>query len=400
MLAAAALAVRVSAQTAITPASSAAEASALPLVDQAAAALAPGASPAARAAALFRTGLIGLRPAFDYSFVHADGIQQARGRPLATNIQTTSLGLSTDIGPNWNVSYLPAWVVYSNPAFRDNVEQHLALTGAVFRPAWSASISQAYGRMDTPIVETGSQTAEQMSTTSLGFRWRWPANLNFNATLGQNLTFLDKLPDRYEWTAAPEIDYQPVQQLLIGVGCTVGYVFVYHGPNSTYTRPMAHVQWQLTRKTALNASVGLDRWHFLAGNHSTTTSLYYAVGAAWNPFATTAVNITALRTDSAGLLRGEMSRTTGTSITLQQRLLGLLWLNLGMDRQRTAYLGAVAPTESRRSDQLRSYTASLSVPVLQRGSLSLFYRASYNGSTASGFGFASHQFGFEFGFKY
>ncbi|HVU33788.1 MAG TPA: hypothetical protein VHE61_10160 [Opitutaceae bacterium] len=350
--------------------------------------------------AFLHWGPLGLRPQANYSLMFETGLQLAPGHPVSTYIQTTTAGVSLDLGDNWQASYVPSWVRYSHRGFTDSFDQNLALAGHVAHDNWAGELTEQYTKVNSPLVDTGRQTGQQSTTTVGTLDWFLGRDVGLQLIGQQKFTFVEKLADTFDWSVAPQVTYQPWKRLTIATGATLGYVMVYDAPDMMYERPTGHVTWQLTSKTALDAAVGADHWKFLGGPGASLGGLYYQVGAQYAPFAATVFSLSLQRANSAGPFRAQMSRTQGTSVALDQRLLGHLHLNLGVDQQRTIYVADTPDAAQARGDKLMTYTAKLSLNVLRRGAISVVYRLSKNASSSHGFGFSIREIGIELGVHY
>jgi hypothetical protein len=99
-------------------------------------------------------------------------------------------------------------------------------------------------------------------------------------------------------------------------------------------------------------------------------------------------------------LQNQVTESLGFNGDLNQRLLGQLFLDLGGGYQNTKYVASANNTSVSRSDDYYFFNARLSTSFLKRGTVAVFYQLGKDVSSQSGFGFSSHQFGFEIGFAY
>jgi hypothetical protein len=99
-------------------------------------------------------------------------------------------------------------------------------------------------------------------------------------------------------------------------------------------------------------------------------------------------------------LQNQLTETVGFNGDLNQRLLGRLYLDLSGGYQNIKYVNSGNNAPSNRTDDYYFFNTRLSTSFLKRGTVAVFYQISDNSSSQPGFGFSSHQVGFEIGFAY
>lgn len=357
------------------------------------------AAPSSAASALYQYGDLGFRPHATYSLVYADSLKAAAGQAVSTYIDTYALGLLIDNGEKWSLDYTRSDIRYSNHDFRDSVGQQLTFGAKSVHSNWGARLSQNYSKTDAPNVETGRQSSQETSETVLSTTWSVNEQISVGATGAQTLTFLKAAPDVYSWSVAPGADYH-YGALTVGGSVQCGYLLIYRASDIESVRPAAHVAWQTTQRTSIDASAGWDDWKMVAGSKDHVTGGYYQLGVNYHPAENTFATLSGQRGNSVAPLTHQLSKTEQWSANLRQRLLKHFQLTLGASDQQTRYIPTNLVLFLDRKDRLRNYDASISTTFLKHCSGSVYYRFSKNASNIAGFGFSSHQIGFEIGIRY
>jgi hypothetical protein len=350
--------------------------------------------------ALIHWGPFGVRPLADYSLIYETGMQVAPGHAISTYLQTVSTGVDVDVGDNWRFDYAASWLSYSHGGLQDSFNQRAGAQGKLARKTWMTAFTEDYSAMTTVLVETARQTKQQTSSTEGKFIWFPVSQFSADFTATQKLTFAERLADTLEWSGTPSVSYHPTQDIGLGIAVADGYVLVYHGPDLRYVRPSARASWQLTSKTMFSADVGQDVWRFNGSRGGETKTVYYRGGATLNPFEHTSLILTVQQSNAAVPFKAQLSKTQGSSLFLQQRLLGHLQLAVGIDQQKNRYIADLDGLPTVRSDSLLTYSGNLSLSVLRRGSVGILYRYTKNSSNLPGFGFITRQVGLEVSFHY
>ncbi len=353
-----------------------------------------------QSSALWKWGPFGFRPLATYGLSRADGLQRVAGVPVASNVHSASLGSILEFGSLWRAQYTASWTGYSHPALRDGWSHQASMAGNVNRGSLSYAFMQTYNATDSTLLETATQTKREAALTHAAVAWSLNPSVSLRLAAEQQLNFVTALSDTLQWSLRPEVQYHPTPRLSLSLSVPYGYVLVYDASNSYFWRPSAGLRWELSDKTALDLSAGVDRWTFTGLDAPTTNDLFYQATFSYAPFAPTSIDFSFRQGTSPSPFRDQISMNQSRSITLRQRLLKHLQLSLAYaDRTIENYSGITA-TLARRIDS-ESYTASLSTSVLrQRGSISVTYSRTKSASSVTGLGLDTEQYGIQLGFRY
>src|ERR1017187_9658750 len=329
-----------------------------------------------------------LKPHFLYRFLYGDGIQASAGHQSTTAVNSFSPGFLLDMGNRWTVDYTPTWDFYSNPRFHDPIADSLL------------NFTQGYVYSSQPLVETGRQTTVQDISTGLDLSHRFSQEFYTETTLSQNLQNAVGFPNSKQWSALDWLHYQTTPQIDTAVGAGLGFIDVTGGSDSFYFQPSAQATWSPSSKLSIKLSGGLDRREFLVRPRRILDTPIYSLAVQYNPFEGTGLGFTAGRELNQSLLASESSRSTNWTANLSQRLLEHYLLTASVSQNNVDYLLDTTAANAGRNDRRLSYTLRLTWSFLKRGTLAVLYDWNRNSTTASGFGFSSHQVGLELGYRY
>jgi hypothetical protein len=349
----------------------------------------------------FQWGPLDLRPHFLYQFLYGNGIQASAGHPLTTAIYNVSPGLSLGLGSHWIVDYTPTWSFYSNPQFRDTLNQNVSANGGYAYGDWVLGLSQSYASTDQPLIETGGQTAQETYSTALTASYRFGRAMSVDLGVNQNFTFTDKFINSREWSTMDWLNYQFWPRLNAGIGVGGGYNDMSVGNNSVYEQYQGRIEWRATDKISLQVHGGVEDQQFLGGG-STSDSInpVYGVSVQYHPSEATAISLSADGSVGTSYFTNQVTETTSVSVTLNQRLLKNLFLTLTGGYQNVTYTAAASGVSAGRNDDSYSFNARLSTVFLKRGTIAATYQFSDNASNRAGFGYTSNQIGLEVGYRY
>jgi hypothetical protein len=348
----------------------------------------------------FEWGAVSLKPHFLYRFLYGDGIQATPGHSSTTAINSFAPGLLTDLGEHWMVDYTPTWELFSNRVFHDTLDEYANLLGAYNFGTWSFQLNQNYTYTSEPLIETGRQTTQEMFGTSVDITDQITRAVLAETIGSQNLRDGIDIPDTKEWSVLEWIHYRFSEELDVAVGGDAGYVAVGHGINTLYYGPQVQVIANPTQKISVSASVGLDHREFLSEPRSTLDTPTFSGSAQYAPFESTTLGITASRQVAESFFVNQSTKTTQWRAVLKQRLLEHYLLSASVGQFDSDYISNQTGDSSGRSDSNLSYNIRLNWKFLRRGSMGVFYQWGRNSSNVKGFGFETHQVGFELGYRY
>jgi hypothetical protein len=106
------------------------------------------------------------------------------------------------------------------------------------------------------------------------------------------------------------------------------------------------------------------------------------------------------RVVAVSIQQNQVTESVDLNGDLNQRLLGRLYLDLSGGYQGIKYVDSGISGSASRKDNYYFFNTRLSASFLKRGTVAVFYQINKDSSSMPGFGFLSHQCGFEVGFTY
>jgi hypothetical protein len=225
---------------------------------------------------------------------------------------------------------------------------------------------------------------------------------------GESLTNqLENLANSKSWSTLEWLNYQFWPRFNAGLGAGFGYNQQDNSPDSIYEQYQGRVNWRATDKISFQLSGGLQDQQYLSGGASGLLTPIFGGTIQYQPFEQTRLSVNANRTVSNSSFQNQVTVVTGVTADLNQRLLGRLNLDLSGGYSTTEYQASATGLSTSRNDNVFSFNARLSCPLLKRATVSVFYAYSNNASSQSGFatagsgyGYTTSQGGLEIGYRY
>jgi len=359
-----------------------------------------GAAPVSQPAQPFRYKFLTLRPHVDYQLLYGTGILVTPGQPEDTTIQQISPGLRLDIGDHWILDYTPSWTIYSNNRFQNVFGQSASLTGGTVYENWILGLAQTYTDSSAPQTETAAQTREQVFNTTVNGSYTMNSKMSLDLQLNQVFNSTELFQNYRETSTMDWLNYHFWDRFNMGVGLGIGYDNVDASPDMLFEQYMGRINWRATDKISFQLHGGVEDRQFLGGNYSSLLTPVFGAGIQYLPFEHTQISLNAGRTINVSAFQNQINENVGFDLNLNQRLLGKLILNVDGGYQNINYVTVAATSTSVRTDDYYFLNTRLSLAVLTRGQVSVFYQVTDDSSTSPGFSYTSHQVGVELSFAY
>ena len=348
----------------------------------------------------FRYDPFVLMPHFLDEFIYEYGVLVRPGQPETTLLNTISPGITLQAGSSWTLDYTAIDDLYSNHKFKDTLGHSASIVGRYSFADWTAQVNQSYIYSSRPLVETGTQTTVQQYSTALNITHQLGKNFLLESIASQSFRFAAGYPDTYQWPIDVWLHYRFSVDFDAAIGAGAGYIHQSQGSDSDYTRPEAKVSWQATEKLMIAAGGGFEDRVYLDYPRTNLDTPTYDISATYTPVPTTSLVLSLSRQISPSYQSDESSRVASESLSLNQRLLGILYLTCGVTRGALNYISEAQTSAVLRSDTQTTINARLSSPVLRSGTLSLFCYRPTNSSSITGFSYTSTQIGADFSYRY
>jgi hypothetical protein len=359
-----------------------------------------GTTPVAGLDEPFRWGPVTAQPHLLYRFFYATGLPLSPGNQQNTMVQEFSPGVLFDIGNHWTLDYTPTLRFYSNRNFKNEFNNSISLNGGTAYEDWTFGLSQSYVSSDSPDVQTGVQTSQEIYATALTASYAFNSKMSLDMGLYQNLQFTEDFQNSRDWSTMEWLNYQFWPRFNAGIGAGVGYVNVDSGPDQTYEQTSGRINWRATDKISFQINAGVEDRQFLSSGAGALLSPTFGASIQYQPFEVTQISLNANRAVTPSYFQGQVSENTSVSCDLNQRLLEKFYLDLNAAYNDTEYVASESAVSANSDNDYYTLNARLSHPFLKRGTLAIFYQYSGNSSTEPGFTYSGSQVGIEIGYKY
>ncbi|MBT6768437.1 MAG: outer membrane beta-barrel protein [Opitutales bacterium] len=357
-------------------------------------------SPASRESTPLQVGPVLFRPSINYKYTDANNLLRSVGNEQDSEIQNISLNLIFDYQEFWSFSYRPTWTYYSNAAF-DDTDSHSANFSSDFAVAdWRIGFNQTYSDSNGSLVQTGSQTQQEIFGTTLSASRQLNSTWYLDLSADQDLRSTSRFSDVSEWSTSGWLRHQASSVVNSSIGLTWGYADVDPGLNTEYMQFLLRFGFNPSEKLRASLQGGIDSREVDAPGFDKEESPTYNASLQYQPFDYTTIGINLSRGISTSYFSNFNNETEALTLSLNQRLLGRFNLTVSYGERSSDYLGLLGNFVVGRADDYDSFSVDLSTQLANRINVSAFYRKNENSTNANGFGFSSDQSGFSIGYRY
>ncbi len=330
------------------------------------------------------------------------------GEPTNTTQQTVSVGTAVDLGKNWTANYSLERTLYESNLSADYTTHALSVSGSATRGDLNLGINGGYNSSAPTRVETGQQTPEKTYTLGGNASYQIGSKTLISATAGQSIRDVDVekdpnsglISDIEQWTGSVRIHYRLSPRLDMAVGLKMGYDQFSNSPDMKVAEPQVTITWQPTDRISVTAQGGVETRNFQQDDTENLKSEVYNASASYQVTQYTTISLSGDRRVAPSYFAGQLTRTNGWGLNLQQRLLSRYYLNTGLSSGKTSYVFISQGFFEGRSDTFESYHVGLSTAILRRGSVSVTYSETRNSSNIDVYRFSSHQISFSFAYRF
>ena len=342
-----------------------------------------------------------MRPAF----------KRVPGQKEDTIIQTLAPGLRTDIGNHWSLDYTPTLAYYSSPEFQDSLNHNVLLTGSASYQDWTFNLSQVCSLASQFVIQTASQIDEQDYRTVFDAHYLINDTAYLDLTFNQGFRFVtqsltnaqsftNELAGYGDWSTLAWLNRNWGPNLSAGLGIGGGYTSVSAGSDTVNEQVRGRVIWSITHKMSLTVNGGVEVLQFLDSTAPVLISPVFGGTLIYQPSQQTSVSLSAERDVLPSYFANQQSEVTLLSASVRQRLLGRFYLTLSGGYDITTFTSSASGVSGNPDLNSTFFRAELSIPVLKRGTASMFYAYSTASSAQPGLSYASNQAGFSLGYRF
>ena len=357
-------------------------------------------SPKSRESTPLQVGPVLLRPSINYKYTDANNLLRSVGNEQDSEIQDISLNLIFDYQALWTFTYRPTWTYFSNATFNDT-DSHSANFSSNFEVAdWRIRFNQTYKDSYYSLVQTGSQTQQEIFGTTLSASRQLNSTWYLDLSGDQDLSSTSGFSDANESSISGWLRHQASSAVDSSIGLTWGYADVDLGLNTEYTQLLLRFGFNPSEKLRVSLLGGIDSREIDEPGFDKEENPTYDASLQYQPFDYTTIGINLSRGIRASYFSNFNNETEALTLSLNQRLLGRFNLTVSFGERSSDYLGLLDNFVVGRADDYDSFLVDLSTQLVNRINVSVFYRKNENSTNTNGFGFSSDQSGFSIGYRY
>nr|WP_226895146.1 outer membrane beta-barrel protein [Luteolibacter marinus] len=299
-----------------------------------------------------------------------------------------------------SVAYRPSVVDYADHSGNDRID-HVAAWEAGWRgKAITLAYSGNFAKLGDATADTGTLTDRKEVANEGRIAWAVGEKVALEVAGGQTSTTYDSpsFADSSLTYGEVALRYAYSPKTRLSAAYRFGRFEVDGAGDQTVHRTTARIEWQPTRKIAVDLEVGAEHRTFDAGSD---TSPVVEARIGWMPREGTEIYLNAYRREQASAyLPGQNYTEGGVALGLVQKL-GEKWrgrLEVGVERAKYSRVSGTGVAG--RVDDIRFIRPALEYRFTDDFSMGLFYRYSENSSNNPAFGYESHSGGVEMGYRF
>jgi hypothetical protein len=319
-----------------------------------------------------------------------------------------------DLGSHWKLDYAPSYAVYSSPEFRNALAESLILSGTTTYDNWAFSFAQTYAYSDSPLIETGTQTAQEAYGTSIRAAYQMGSKLSLQLGANQNFSFADQFDNIRAWTGSSGLNYQFAPQFGMGVSLGGGYTDVSMGSSMPSETIQGTMNFRPGKKLSLVLSGGVEDLQFVHPSAPSLLTPIFSGSFRYQILPGMTVSLSGSRSENPSYFGNQVEVATSFGASIQQQLSKKISfaLNAGYSTEPLTsivpgplpqyFFGAPPRSDLSvdRQNTTTSYGANLSYAIVKRGSISVFYSINQNNSSQANYSYSSSQIGFSLSYRY
>jgi hypothetical protein len=318
------------------------------------------------------------------------------------------------LGDHWTLDYTPAIRFYSSSQFQNEVDQIVNLACFTTWQDWSLSFSQGYSATSQPLVETAGLLNQEVYATSLRVGHSIGGSFSLDLGVAQNFRYVDEnqplgfapTTRTLEWSTLDWVNYQFAPRLNAGIGGGFTFDDVTPPPNQVSEQLQGRINWVATDKLTFMVSGGVDYRQFVDSPAPNLLSPIFSGSVQYHLFENTTLSVIASSSVSPGYYQNSLSQADTVSITLHQRLLKHLSLDVSGGYTSTSYqqTSSTVNTVSANNYDTTSYNIRLSTVLFKGLMAAVYFQENFisnsQGSTANLYNYNTRQAGLSLAYHF
>lgn len=349
---------------------------------------------------LLQYGPLNYSASMTYRYLNGTGLRTILGRLRSSEVHSINLDSNLAVGRHWLINYATTASFYTSEEFRDPVDHSAAISAGYKLGDWSVAASSGYSRSNDTLLEIGAQTTRDSYNSNLSLAREIGDRTSLELSVSHVANFATGFASGRIITTTNWIRYQITPRLNTGIGFSYGANFASEGADSNYTRPQVILGWRPTEKITLSADAGYEFRKFRSDGQNSLVNPVYTASLSYAPIAPTLLSLSANAAETGSYFASRATRSTGWSASVEQRILGRVFLTGRYSEHRNSYIETNRGLAVGRRDKGKSIGTTISTVLYRRTSISVFYSRIENISSFTDFDVVSDQYGLSIGLRF
>jgi hypothetical protein len=317
------------------------------------------------------------------------------------------------------LDYSPSFIFFLKNSAQNSIDHNAKMNAGYAFTKLTLGLVQNFSATEGAVVDVGDRVKQRNYQTGLTVRYELTEKTYLLTEGGYRLTDYETLTDSQEWSATTTANYQISSKVTLGLGVTVGQLFVDEQilqtnvltdpltgdttPNSfivTKTRPQTYVGptlralYKTTEKTDISLTFG-GEWRSYADG-SDSFGPVFALAGNYRPLEGTTLTLEGhRRQQNSAVISGANYTSTGVSMSARQRLRERLFGTLALTYNHSDYESRSDEVETDRRDDYYLLRCGLEAILGKSWSIGLFYQYREDISTDERYSFNNNQVGIQ-----
>ncbi len=299
-----------------------------------------------------------------------------------------------------SIAYRPTVVAYADHGSNDRIDQEASWEAGWRGNAIGFAYNGSMAQLGDATADTGTLTDRRELSNAVRMAWSLREKISIELAGGHESTRYDAaaFADSRMTYGEVALRYAYSPKTRLGLIYKGGRFEVDGAGDQTVDRATARIEWNPTRKIAIDVEAGFEHRGF--DNGSDTTPVVEA-RVGWKPRDGTEIYLNGYRREEASaFLPGQNYTLGGAVLGVSQRLGGKWTGRIEGGLERAEYTRVSGSGPAGRVDRIQFIRPSLEYRFTDDFSMGLYYRYSENRSNRAAFGYESHSAGVEMGYKF
>ena len=317
------------------------------------------------------------------------------------------------------LDYSPSFIFFLKNSQQNAVNHDVRMNAGYAFTKLTLGLVQNFSAGEGGVVDVGDRVQQNNYNTGLTVRYELTEKTFLLLDGAYRRTDYETLTDSQEWTVTPTANYQITPKVTLGLGVTVGQLFVDEpaleirstGLGSattnvvvktrvqTYVGPTLRAAYKTTEKTDVSLSFG-GEWRQYADGSSTFGPVF-ALAGSYRPFEGTSFTLEGhRRQQNSAVISGANFITTGATLGARQRLRDSLFGTATFSYDHSDYEPTTSDVEITRRDDYFLLRCGLEAILGRSWSLGVFYQYRENISSDESYSFNNNQVGIQAAWGY